>query len=114
VQLLHFPGNFQGRDAAVGEIERVARRGGVRGLEISRQSDRMPLSDPWWNPMRDAVGIDHVIVNGTVLLENGALPWPAPRRPSATLTHPALCGLGPPSPALRERVPTRIASGGGG
>jgi hypothetical protein len=66
----------------------------------------MPLSDPWWNPMRDAVGIDHVIVNGTVLLENGALPWPAPRRPSATLTHPALCGLGPPSPALRERVPT--------
>jgi len=53
---LHFYGNCQGRDAAVGEIERVAQRGGVRGLEISRRGDRTPLSDPWWNPpMREAV-----------------------------------------------------------
>jgi hypothetical protein len=43
------------RDAAVGEIERVARRGGVRGLEISRRGDMTPLWDPWWNPMWDAV-----------------------------------------------------------
>jgi uncharacterized protein len=42
-------------DAAVGEIERVARRGGVRGLEISRRGDMTPLWDPWWNPMWDAV-----------------------------------------------------------
>src|SRR5271155_4011937 len=42
-------------DAAVGEIERVARRGGVRGLEISRRGDMTPLWDPWWNPMWEAV-----------------------------------------------------------
>src|SRR6516225_2785962 len=42
-------------DAAAGEIERVARRGGVRGLEISRRGDMTPLWDPWWNPMWDAV-----------------------------------------------------------
>src|SRR5438876_4262889 len=41
--------------AAVGEIERVARRGGVRGLEISRRGDMTPLWDPWWNPMWEAV-----------------------------------------------------------
>jgi len=42
-------------EAAVGEIERVARRGGVRGLEISRRGDMTPLWDPWWNPMWDAI-----------------------------------------------------------
>src|SRR5208282_755788 len=42
-------------DAAVGEIERVARRGGMRGLEISRRGDMTPLWDPWWNPLWDAV-----------------------------------------------------------
>src|SRR6201998_4613912 len=42
-------------DAAVGEIERVARRGAVRGLEISRRGDMTPLWDPWWNPMWDAI-----------------------------------------------------------
>jgi ribosomal protein S11 len=42
---LHFQGNGQGRDAAVGEIERVARRDGVRGLEISRRGDRTSKPD---------------------------------------------------------------------
>jgi len=41
-------------DAAVAEIERVARRGSVRGLEIARKYDMTPLWDPWWNPMWDA------------------------------------------------------------
>jgi len=41
-------------EAAVGEIERAARRGGVRGLEIARKHDMTPLWDPWWNPMWDA------------------------------------------------------------
>ena len=41
-------------DAAVGEIERAARRGAVRGLEIARKHDMTPLWDPWWNPMWDA------------------------------------------------------------
>ena len=40
--------------AAVAEIERVARRGAVRGLEIARKHDMTPLWDPWWNPMWDA------------------------------------------------------------
>jgi predicted TIM-barrel fold metal-dependent hydrolase len=35
--------------SAIGEIERVARRGGVRGLEISRRGDMTPLWEPWWD-----------------------------------------------------------------
>ncbi len=42
-------------DAAVGEIERVARRGAVRGLEIARKHDMTALWDPWWNPVWDAI-----------------------------------------------------------
>jgi len=41
-------------DAAVGEIERVARRGAVRGIEISRRHDMARLWDPWWEPVWDA------------------------------------------------------------
>jgi predicted TIM-barrel fold metal-dependent hydrolase len=41
--------------AAVGEIERVARRGNVRGLEIARRHDMTALWDPWWNPVWDAI-----------------------------------------------------------
>ncbi len=36
------------------EIERVAERGNVRGLEIARKHDMTPLWDPWWTPMWDA------------------------------------------------------------
>jgi predicted TIM-barrel fold metal-dependent hydrolase len=42
-------------DAAVGEIERVARRGAVRGVEISRRHDMARLWDPWWEPVWAAV-----------------------------------------------------------
>src|SRR5258707_2083401 len=56
----HHPERFAGlacipnhdREAAVGEIERVARRGNVRGLEIARKYGMTPLWDPWWNPVR--------------------------------------------------------------
>src|SRR5260221_347803 len=41
-------------DAAVQEIERVAARGAVRGLEIARKYDMTALWDPWWNPVWDA------------------------------------------------------------
>ena len=43
------------RDAAVAEVERVARRGNVRGLEVARRHDMTPLWDPWWNPVWDAI-----------------------------------------------------------
>jgi predicted TIM-barrel fold metal-dependent hydrolase len=42
-------------DAAVGEIERIARRGNVRGIEIARKYDMTALWDPWWNPVWDAI-----------------------------------------------------------
>ena len=59
----HHPERFAGlacipnhdTDAAVGEIERVARRGNVRGLEIARRYDMTALWDPWWNPVWDAI-----------------------------------------------------------
>lgn len=41
-------------NVAAGEIERVARRGAVRGLEIARRHDMTALWDPWWNPVWDA------------------------------------------------------------
>jgi len=59
----HHPERFAGlacipnhdTNAAVGEIERVARRGNVRGLEIARRYDMTALWDPWWNPVWDAI-----------------------------------------------------------
>jgi predicted TIM-barrel fold metal-dependent hydrolase len=42
-------------DAAVAEIERVAKRGAVRGVEISRRHDMARLWDPWWEPVWAAV-----------------------------------------------------------
>ena len=41
--------------AAVAEVERVARRGVVRGLDIANASDLTPLWDPYWNPLWEAV-----------------------------------------------------------
>jgi predicted TIM-barrel fold metal-dependent hydrolase len=40
--------------AAVTEIRRVAKRGGVRGLDIANRRGMTALWDPWWNPMWDA------------------------------------------------------------
>lgn len=37
--------------AAVAEIERIANRGGVRGLEIANSLDMKPLYHPDWNPL---------------------------------------------------------------
>jgi predicted TIM-barrel fold metal-dependent hydrolase len=38
-------------DAAVAEIRRVAKRGGVRGLDIANRRGMTALWDPYWNPM---------------------------------------------------------------
>ncbi|HEX3881533.1 MAG TPA: amidohydrolase family protein [Stellaceae bacterium] len=43
------------RDEAVAEVERVAKRGNVRGLEVARRHDMTALWDPWWNPVWDAI-----------------------------------------------------------
>jgi predicted TIM-barrel fold metal-dependent hydrolase len=42
-------------DAAIAEVERVAKRGGVRGLDIANSSDLKPLWDPHWNPLWEVV-----------------------------------------------------------
>ena len=42
-------------ETAVAEIERVAKRGNVRGIEIARRHDMTALWDPWWNPVWDAI-----------------------------------------------------------
>src|SRR5207248_1975806 len=59
----HHPERFAGLanipnhsvEEAVTEIERVAKRGNVRGLEVARRHDMTPLWDPWWNPVWDAI-----------------------------------------------------------
>ena len=42
-------------DAAIAEVERVAKRGAVRGLDIANSPDLKPLWDPYWNPLWDAI-----------------------------------------------------------
>src|SRR4051812_34710350 len=39
------------RDAAVGEIKRVAKRGGVRGLDAANRRGMTLLWDPYWDPL---------------------------------------------------------------
>jgi predicted TIM-barrel fold metal-dependent hydrolase len=41
-------------DAAVAEVKRVAERGGVRGIEVSKTHDMKPLYDPSWHPLWEA------------------------------------------------------------
>ncbi len=42
-------------EAAVAEVERVAKRGVVRGLDIANSSDLKPLWDPYWNPLWEVI-----------------------------------------------------------
>jgi predicted TIM-barrel fold metal-dependent hydrolase len=57
------PGRFVGLaaipnnpiEAAIAEVERVAKRGALRGLDIANSADLKPLWDPYWNPLWDAI-----------------------------------------------------------
>jgi predicted TIM-barrel fold metal-dependent hydrolase len=40
--------------AAVDEVRRVAKRGGVRGLDVANTTEMTPLWDPRWEPLWDA------------------------------------------------------------
>ena len=42
-------------EAAVEEVKRVAKRGGVRGLDVANSLDMAPLWDPLWTPLWDVV-----------------------------------------------------------
>jgi predicted TIM-barrel fold metal-dependent hydrolase len=42
-------------EAAVEEVTRVVKRGGVRGLEVANSHDILPLWDPEWAPLWDVV-----------------------------------------------------------
>ena len=42
-------------EAAVAEVERVTKRGALRGLDIANSADLRPLWDPYWNPLWEAV-----------------------------------------------------------
>ena len=57
------PGRFAGLasipnnpiDAAIAEVERVAKRGALRGLDIANSPDLKPLWDPYWNPLWEVI-----------------------------------------------------------
>jgi predicted TIM-barrel fold metal-dependent hydrolase len=57
------PGRFVGLaaipnspiEAAIAEVERVAKRGALRGLDIANSSDIKPLWDPYWNPLWEVI-----------------------------------------------------------
>jgi predicted TIM-barrel fold metal-dependent hydrolase len=42
-------------EAAIAEVERVAKRGAMRGLDIANSPDLKPLWDPSWNPLWEAI-----------------------------------------------------------
>lgn len=42
-------------EAAIAEVERVARRGALRGLDIANSPDLKPLWDPYWNPLWEVI-----------------------------------------------------------
>jgi predicted TIM-barrel fold metal-dependent hydrolase len=42
-------------EAAIAEVERVAKRGALRGLDIANSSDLKPLWDPYWKPLWEAI-----------------------------------------------------------
>jgi uncharacterized protein len=42
-------------EAAMAEVERVAKRAVVRGLDIANSAELRPLWDPYWNPLWDAI-----------------------------------------------------------
>lgn len=42
-------------EAAIAEVERVAKRGALRGLDIANSPDLKPLWDPYWNPLWEVI-----------------------------------------------------------
>ena len=42
-------------EAAIAEVERVAKRGVLRGLDIANSSELTPLWNPYWNPLWGAI-----------------------------------------------------------
>jgi predicted TIM-barrel fold metal-dependent hydrolase len=42
-------------EAAIAEVERVAKRGALRGLDIANSSDLQPLWDPYWEPLWEVI-----------------------------------------------------------
>jgi len=57
------PGRFAGLgaipnnsiEAGIAEVERVARRGVLRGVDIANSPDLKPLWDPYWNPLWETI-----------------------------------------------------------
>lgn len=57
------PGRFAGLaaipnhpiDAAIAEVERVAKRGVVKGVDIANAAELTPLWDPYWDPLWKAI-----------------------------------------------------------
>jgi predicted TIM-barrel fold metal-dependent hydrolase len=42
-------------EASIAEVERVAKRGALRGLDIANSPDLKPLWDPYWNPLWETI-----------------------------------------------------------
>jgi predicted TIM-barrel fold metal-dependent hydrolase len=42
-------------EAAIAEVERVVKRGALKGVDIANSSDLKPLWDPYWNPLWDVI-----------------------------------------------------------
>jgi predicted TIM-barrel fold metal-dependent hydrolase len=57
------PGRFVGLaaipnhpvESAVAEVERIAKRGALKGVDIANSSDIKPLWDPYWKPLWEAI-----------------------------------------------------------
>ena len=47
-------------EAAIAEVERVAKRGALRGLDIANSSDLTPLWDPYWEPLWEVINASNL------------------------------------------------------
>ena len=76
-------------EAAVAEIERVAKRGGARGIEIANSHDMPRLWDPVWEPVWRAADTARLPVHfHTIGAKRGGLVEAAAARAARRLRHP--------------------------
>ncbi|PYM35609.1 MAG: hypothetical protein DME17_11925 [Candidatus Rokuibacteriota bacterium] len=74
-------------DAASAEVQRVVKRGRLRGLDIANSPDMKPLWDPVWNPLWEVVSASGLPLHFHTV--GGRLPEPVRRTLFPGLAEPA-------------------------
>ncbi len=99
-------------EAAIAEVERVAKRGGLRGLDIANSADIKPLWDPYWNPLWDVINATGLPLHFHTVggLHPGSHPQDDARRLRSDARHPGHDARGPAHGAHGLRLQHHAAS----